>query len=165
MFGHDAFLCFSTRNYYGQNHKSFMTSQFVFMLFNSKACSIVLKTFIRIFVEKFLFVFLQIMHKSCWKLLFMKLLIISCFYKIKSKKKMFKLKYCLLCTSAWRNLLCISKFHLKPFVNVTNAKDMCNFEVRREKRNIIFIENDRVEKHKKASWPKIWINFLQFRSP
>ena len=85
--GHDAFLCFSTRNYYGQNHKSFMTSQFVFMLFNSKACSIVLKTFIRIFVEKFLFVFLQIMHKSCWKLLFMKLLIISCFYKIKSKKK------------------------------------------------------------------------------
>ena len=86
-FGHDAFLCFSTRNYYGQNHKSFMTSQFVFMLFNSKACSIVLKTFIRIFVEKFLFVFLQIMHKSCWKLLFMKLLIISCFYKIKSKKK------------------------------------------------------------------------------
>ena len=38
---------------------------------------------------------------------------------------------------------------------MTNAKNMCNFEVRRKYRKVIFIKNDRVEKHKKASRPKI----------
>ena len=53
--------------------------------------------------------------------------------------------------SFWAALNLHTVFYKKTSVILTNAKNMCNFEVRRKNRNIIFIENDRVEKHKEAS--------------